>query len=201
MSYLEKALAAEAAARAVADHDLQTQITAANYTAPYRTIKDFGVFRLTGLTAGTYLLLPANGAAGVPGSAVAAATDGSADAAFYFDPAYHALTGRTTNSRLRVQLLANATAPNSTFTTSIQLAGALSGANAARIAVGSAPSPVMSVAQTPSGANSKTTNGSGDVANSAWAATYYVLQLVVSGSNMAAGAYVTLMAQIEVHNT
>lgn len=202
---IEQALATETAARIAADQALAASAAATNYAAAYRLIRDFGKFRLTGLTVagGPYILVPANGAAGVPGSAVPAATDGSADGEIFIDPADYAVSGKTTNARLISFITGNATNPGAAcaFTFSLVLAGAASGANAPRIALGAAPNPTMSVAQTPNSTNFKVRNGSGDKAIAGWGATVYVLQLAISGADMAAGSFVTADLKLEVHNT
>lgn len=163
----------------------------------YRTIKDLGCIELTGLNTGTYVLL--GGTPTTPGSAVAAAAAGSGRSLIHIDPAAQAVTGLTESIRLAVEAACNATAPLSTFTISLVLASALSGAGAPSAALGAALTNPVSAAIAAPGANSKTVAGSGAVTYPA-SNTFYMVQLVISVANMAAGAYVELFPRLEAVN-
>lgn len=196
---LAQAFAAEAQRRALDTQALRESITAGvgGSLGAWRTVESWEPVILSGLAQGTYLLRPT-------AAPLAAAADGSADALFYFQQSYYAVSGYGVRARLRTQFHCNATAPLSTFTTSVVLAGALSGSNAPRVAIGSAPSPAMSCTATSGGsapaANSKNWNGSSEIDVSGWSPTGYLLQLVVGTADMQAGAQISFRAQLEVRN-
>lgn len=197
---LARAFAAEAAKNAQNLQSLRDSITSGvgGALGRWQTIESWSSITLSGLTQGTYLLRPS-------GAPVTAATDGSGDALFLFIPSYYTVAGYGLRMRLKTQFNCQGTAPNSTFTTSVMLAGAMSGSNAPRVAIGSAPSPAMSATAKVDGsaitaANSKNWNGTSEIDVSGWSPTGYVLQLVVGTADMAAGAQISFRAQLEVRN-
>ncbi len=169
------------------------QAAAAAATVPYIVLRDLGMVELTGLSTGTnYIAIP-----GAPGSAVTAATAGSARGGIYLDPSYYAVTGKTTKLRLRCFTFANATAPACSFTVALYARSALSGAAAPSVAIGAAVSPSIACTFATPGANSVNGLTSGDVAFPV--AAWYLL-VVTCDANMAAGSYLELNPILEYHN-
>ncbi len=169
-------------------------LAASAATAPYNLLRDMGMIELTGLSTGVnYVAVP-----GAPGSAMVASAAGSARGLMLLNSAYYSVTGKTLYVRLRCQTFGNATNPGCTFSVSLVLAGALSGAASPGVAIGAAPTSPVVATLTPSGINSKTLSSSGDVVFPS-SATYYLLQVSCS-ANMAAGSYIELNPSLEYHN-
>lgn len=162
----------------------------------YRTILNGTTPIDGGIAAGTYLLNDFRMSSAVSGSGVLG--DGVTPYLLYLDDADYAITGRTTNLRLRAQFASNATAPAATFTVGLHPVTFAGGAGSLVPTAGTAVSGSTAVLTTP-GASAVASAVSTDFAVPADG--QYALVVVSSGGATAANHRGALSAQLQVHWT
>lgn len=161
--------------------------------APYRTITEATINLVTTTTIGAGTYVPST-----DGVASKSASSNGLPIVFVLDPADHAVSGLTTNFRLKASMITNPTAPAANFTLGLYPISSVGGGTSTiQITVGTVVSGSTVARNTPAG-SSKFDDETADF--TIGSSGTYALGVATSAT-LAANSATLITVRLEVHNT